>query len=201
MTRFLLIRHGMTDAVGAVAWGTAPGLHLNDRGRAEIARLAELMKDVELTAVVSSPLERARETAAPLAAARNIEVEVMDAFTEFRIGGWTGRAFADLDQEPEWRRFNTFRSFSRPPAGELMLDVQQRAVSALFTLRDRYPRGSVAIVSHGDVIRAMLVFALGMPIDLFHRVEVSPARVSIVDLHDETAIVRQVNADTALPDV
>src|SRR5262245_12365150 len=172
MTRFLLIRHGLTDAVNHHLAGIAPGTHLNDSGRAQVARLVERLHDVPLAAIVSSPLERTRETAEPIARDHGVEPEIDEAFLEDDVGTWTGARFPSLDDTALGQRFNRARGITRAEQGELMIDVQHRSVSALLRLRDRYRAGTVAVVSHGDVIRAMLLFALGMPIDFYNRIDI-----------------------------
>jgi probable phosphoglycerate mutase len=196
MTRFLLVRHGDTDAVGRYHAGRAAGVHINAEGRRQVQQLVAVLHDVPLAAVVSSPLERTRETAEPVAADHRLDVIVEPAIVEFDVGDWTGATFASLAADDRWRRFNAVRGLTRAPRGESMLDVQQRAVAAILALRDRFGAGPVMVVSHGDVLRAVLQFFLGMPIDLFQRIEVSPARISIVDLMDEAAHVLQVNGDS-----
>jgi broad specificity phosphatase PhoE len=197
MATFLLIRHGLTDAVDHYVAGIAPGTHLNEIGRMQAAQLAERLHDIPLTAVVSSPLERTQQTADPIGRDHGLAVETVPAFLEYDVGDWTGTAFPDLDANKTWQRFNTVRSVTRPPRGELMLEVQQRSVRALIDLHAQYPDGIVAVVSHGDVIRAMLLFALGMPIDFYHRLEILPARISIVELSAGPPRVLQVNGDNA----
>jgi broad specificity phosphatase PhoE len=196
VTTFLLIRHGLTDAVDHVLTGTQSGVHLNAAGRAQIARLAERLRHVPLTAVVSSPLERALETAAPIASVHQIDVETVVSLTEFEVGEWAGRTFASLDGTAEWQRFNAVRSATRPPGGELMLDVQRRGVSTLLDLHTRYASGNIAVVSHGDVIRGMLLYVLGIPIDFFYRLDIAPASISVVELGDGQPRVRLINGDT-----
>ncbi len=195
MTRFLLIRHADHDAIGRYLAGRAPGLHLNDRGRRQTAALVAALHTTPLTAVVSSPLERTRETADPIARDHGLAPIVIDDVIEFGVGEWTGRPFAELDAEDRWRRFNDVRSLTRPPGGELMLEVQTRAVSALLRLAEQHPSGTVAVVFHGDVIRAVLLYFLGMPIDFLHRLEISPARISIVEIAPRGVRVLQVNGD------
>jgi probable phosphoglycerate mutase len=201
LTRFLLIRHGDTDAVGHYLAGVAPGTHLNDAGRAQVARLVERLHPLAIGAVVSSPLERTRQTAEPIARDHGIDVEVDPAFIEYDVAGWTGATFSAMEANDDWRRFNAVRSLTRADQGELMIEVQQRAVTALLRLRARYPSGTVVVVSHGDVIRAMLLFVLGMPMDFFNRVEVLPARISVVDVTDESARVLLVNGDSVTEDL
>src|SRR5262245_33169139 len=192
-TTFFLVRHGLTDHVGLALCGTAPGFHLNAEGRRQAEQAAEGLTAVQLDSVISSPLERATETARPIADRHGLSVEVVDGFIEFDVGEWTGETFTTLADNPEWQQFNTRRSITRPPGGELMVDVQQRALAALFGLCRRYPERAVAVVSHADVIRAVLLFFLGMPIDFYSRIEILPCSISILDLGDAQPLVRQIN--------
>jgi probable phosphomutase (TIGR03848 family) len=197
VTTILLIRHGQTDAINAYIAGTAEGTPLNDAGRGQVTRLAERLRDVPLTAVVSSPLARTRETAQPIADTHALELQLVTALAEFEFGDWTGSHFREIDPDPHWQRFNRVRSVTRAPAGELMLDVQQRAVSALLDVAAAFPDGRVAVISHGDVIRSALMYFLGMPLDFVHRLEVAPASISIVTLDANGPVVRRVNGDSA----
>jgi len=114
--------------------------------------------------------------------------------TELDYGDWTGQKIDDLETQPAWRRFNTHRSVTRILGGENMLEVQSRAVMELDRLRERYDGSTVAVVSHGDVIRCAVVHYLGMAIDLFQRIEISPASVTTVDLAEWGPCVRGLNA-------
>jgi probable phosphoglycerate mutase len=194
-TRFLLVRHGLTDAIGRYLSGTAEGTALNATGKAQVERLVECLRPVRLAAVVSSPLERTRQTAEPIAASHGLPVRIEPAFVEYEVGSWTGRPFPELDRDPAWPRFNSTRSLVRPPGGELMAEVQLRAVNALLDLAVPHRGTTVAVVSHGDVIRAVLMYFLGMPLDFVHRIEISPARISVVSLEDHSPTVLQVNGD------
>jgi broad specificity phosphatase PhoE len=198
MTTIFLIRHGLTDDVGRRLSGTARGVHLNAAGRQQAEQLAHRLTPVPLDAVVASPLERALETAAPIAESHGLVVESAEAIGEFGCGVWTGLEITSLADDEAWQRFNTMRSLTPAPSGELMLDVQRRAVGTLLDLRGRIPDGTVAVVSHGDVIRAALLFFLGMPLDFVHRLEVSPARVSILQIDSGAPRVLQINGETAL---
>jgi probable phosphoglycerate mutase len=109
------------------------------------------------------------------------------------FGAWTGRRFAELDELPEWRRFNTLRSVTRAPGGESMLEVQARAVSAVEALRRRHPEGRCLVVSHGDVLRGLVAHYAGIPLDLFQRLEIAPASVSVVQAGEHEIAVRSVN--------
>lgn len=201
MTRFFLIRHALHDAVGKYLAGVAPGLHLNAVGRQQLERLVKVLHPVKFDAVVSSPLERTRETADPIAQDHGLDVALDERLIEYGIGEWTGRTFASLDPTPEWKRYNAVRSVSRAPGGEFMPEVQARALHALLDWRDRYPDGMVAVVSHGDVIRAVLLYMMGMPADFIHRLEVSPAGITMFDLGADWVRVIQVNGDTVRQDV
>jgi probable phosphoglycerate mutase len=193
LTTFFLIRHALTDAIGRYLPGTAPGTPINEAGRSEVAALVERLRNVPLSAVIAGPLERAQQTALPIAESHGLRLQVDPLFSEFSVGDWTLRPFSELAADSGWQRFNTARSVSRPPNGELMLEVQQRAVVRLLQLAEEHPSASLAIVSHGDVIRAALMYFLGMPIDLFLRVDVLPATVNVVTFDGHTPVVRQVN--------
>lgn len=176
--------------------GTTPGIHLNAAGRDQAAAVASVLASTPLAAVVSSPLERARETADAIAGSHCLDVEIIAALGEFEFGDWTGRTMPELMGDERWTRFNKARSLTSTPSGESMLDVQRRAVAAILALRERFPERIVAAVSHGDVIRSVLLHVLGMPIDFVHRLEVSPARINIIQLFDDFARVLQVNGDS-----
>ena len=193
MTTFLLVRHASTATLGHRITGRMPGIRLTDEGRREAAALASSWAGVPMAAVCSSPLERARETASPLAAAQGVPVEIVSGLEEVDYGNWTGRTIEELAEDPAWRLYNEFRSGTRIPGGELALELQQRAVGALEAIRARYENGTVAVVSHSDVIKAVLAFYLGMPLDFVLRLEVDPASVSVLALEEWGPRVRALN--------
>jgi probable phosphoglycerate mutase len=197
VTTILLIRHGLTDAVGRRLTGWTPGIALNADGRAQVrllaARLGERIAPARLAALYSSPLERAQETANAIAAVHGLPVEVWEDLGEFRFGDWSGRSFEDLDRDPAWRRFNVFRSGTRAPGGETMVEVQARIARCLLRLRDAHPEGTVAAVSHGDAIRAAVFHLLGIPLDMVHRLEIGPASVTTLRLDEDGVRVLGVN--------
>lgn len=186
MTMFLLIRHALCDPVGHSIAGRQPGIHLNTEGEHQAEDLAERLAEVSLAGLYSSPLERALETARPIALRQRLEVEPAPGFTEVDFGQWTGKPLAELDQIPAWRRFNEFRSGTRIPGGENMSEVLTRSLGELERLRQRHPSSSavVGIVSHGDVLRILVTHALGMPPDLLQRLELSPASISLLQVED-----------------
>lgn len=184
MTVFHLIRHAEYDALGhGVLTGRQAGHALNAAGVAQAGALAAAMARLPLLAVLTSPVQRARETAGPVARAHRLDADEDAAFAEIDFGAWTGRTVAGLDGDPAWRLWNTARGIAATPGGEAMAAVQARAVAGLRHIFERIPDAEVAVVSHADVIRAVLCTALGMPLDLLLRLTVDPASRSIVRLH------------------
>jgi len=193
VTTFLLIRHGLTDAVGKAITGRLPGVHLNDTGRKQADELPARLAGWKIDAIASSPLERALETADPLARRTQLKVSAFDALDEVDFGVWSGLTIEQLNQLPEWRLYNTFRSSTRAPGGELATEVQTRMVAVLAGLARQHPEQTVAAFSHADPIRLALVHFLGMPVDLMHRLEIRPASVSVVRLADWGPQVVSIN--------
>jgi probable phosphoglycerate mutase len=192
MTLFL-IRHGQTDWIAKGVAGRLPGVHLNDEGRLQAGRLAARLKALPITAVYSSPLERTRETAAPLAEALGLEVRPCDEAIELDFGGWQGARIPELDADPRWRAFNTLRSMTRAPDGELMPEVQTRIVAAIGRIRDAHRDGVVALFSHGDVIRSAVAYFAGVPLDLFQRIEIRPASITSLRFTEWGVLILGVN--------
>jgi broad specificity phosphatase PhoE len=180
MTTFALIRHASHALLGHTIVGRAPGVPLSPDGAREAERIAERLERSGIGALYSSPLERARATAAPVAARLHVDVQIADELNEIDFGDWTNRTLAELHELEEWRRFNVFRSTSRIPNGEAMAEVQGRMLRLIERLCSAHSEQSVALVSHGDVIKATLAHCLGVPLDLFQRIEISPASVSLV---------------------
>lgn len=199
MTTFLLIRHGLTDAVGKLMTGHEPGVHLNAEGRDQAAALPGRLHNVALGAIYASPLERTRETAQPIADARGLPVQIEPRFIEVDFGAWTNRQFADLALDAHWQLYNAYRGVTRPPHGEALVDVQRRTVAALLELHERHPDQVVAVVSHADTLRAILLYFLGMPIDFVQRLDLAPARISVLQLGSAAPRVVQVNGESVPP--
>jgi probable phosphomutase (TIGR03848 family) len=195
VTILLLIRHADTDYVGHAIAGWKPGVLLNARGRRQAAGLAETLATVTIDGVYSSPLERARETALAIAEPRKLELQVREEFGEMQFGDWTDCSFDRLATSAEWRRFNSFRGGTRVPNGEMMLETQARMVAALERLRTSHPTDTLAIVSHGDVIKSALTHFLGMPLDLCNRLEIDPASVSAVAFDADAVRVLCINGN------
>jgi len=196
MTQFLLIRHGQNDLVNQrrIA-GWTPGVHLNQEGRAQASDLAERLNQLSIKAVYSSPLERCMETAEIVARRHGIAVTPFDDVGEVRFGEWEGSALDDLiKKKSEWFAVQHFPSRFRFPQGESFIEVQHRAVRALELIAGQHEKDMVAVVSHADVIKLILAHYLGVHIDLFQRIMISPASVSVVALTGKgSARIMRVN--------
>lgn len=179
MMNLLLIRHAMNDWVGKKLAGWTPGVHLNQAGSAQADALARQLETLPLAAVYSSPLERALETARPLARVHGLTIQVREAVGELHIGDWTGRALEELGEEKLWSVIQVYPGGARFPGGESMREAQARIVAELDTIRDTHPDQTVAVVSHSDPIKMAVAHYLGLPLDLFQRLTIDPASVTV----------------------
>lgn len=191
----LLIRHGHTEAIGRRLVGRLPGVGLSPLGRAEVEALASRLAMRRLAAIYSSPLERAVHTAKAIARTQDLEVTCLDALTELDFGEWTGNTFDALDRLPEWRRFNSHRSTAPVPRGETAIDVQRRAVGALEHVRAIHRGHTVALVSHQDVIRSVILHCAGASLDLYDRFAISPASITEIELDASGWRILRTNDD------
>ncbi len=194
MSRFLLIRHAATTAMKDILYGRQPGFDLSEIGRAEAGALAKALSDIRLDALVTSPQTRAQQTAMTIGESKSIPVQTWEQFNEVDYGAWTGSRFSDLDRDPDWRTFNSLRSIKRAPGGESLRDVQYRAVTGIQELQAQLPFQTVAIVTHADVIRAILTYLLGIPLDLYLRIDIDPASISAFELGTGIPTVQAINA-------
>jgi probable phosphoglycerate mutase len=153
-------------------------VHLNEEGRAQVQALARRLGSLPLAAIYSSPLERTLETAQPLAEVQGLVVEVREDLGETRYGDWTGRALKELREEDLWPVVQVYPGGARFPGGESMREVQARMVAELDAIRDAHPGETVAVVSHSDPIKMAVAHYLGLPLDLFQRLTISPASVT-----------------------
>jgi broad specificity phosphatase PhoE len=193
VSRFFLIRHGEHDYRPGALAGRQPGIRLTTAGRAQADRLAATLADQGINCIFSSPMERCQQTAEPLARVLGANVESENALSELDFGEWTGQTWKALEYSSLFERYNRFRSGTRIPGGELMLETQARAVCCLHDLATRFPEGTLAIFTHGDVIRSLLLFFLGMPIDFVHRLTIDLASISILNLHENGAELQLMN--------
>ncbi len=193
MTTFLLLRHAANDTIGKRIAGRMPDVHLNAEGLVQVERLARQLSKTPVSAIYSSPLERARETAGPVAERLGIPVHLCLEIAEIDYGEWTGLELQELAELDRWRQYNFFRSGTRIPQGELMLEAQMRTVVTMEHLRNAHAGGTIALVTHGDIIRAALAHYAGIPLDLFQRIEISCASVSVIAVEDWGARILRVN--------
>ena len=179
-TLVLLVRHGETPTTGKVLPGRAPGLHLSGRGREQAERFAQRLAGVTVDAVLTSPLERTRETAEPTEAATGLEAVVDPGLLECDFGEWTGEELARLSRLKAWSAVQRAPSTFRFPGGESFPEMQARIVGAVDRARAAHEGGTVVCFSHADPIKAALAHALGTHLDLFQRIVVSPCSVSAI---------------------
>jgi probable phosphoglycerate mutase len=193
MTLFHLVRHGEHRLQGGLAAGRTPGIGLSPQGRREAAAVALRLAGEKIDAIYASPLDRTRETAEIIARGLDLPVVIREDLIEIDFGDWTGLTFDQVRTDKRWELWRSCRSIAAIPNGESWRRVQERIVDALVDLRRRHPDGTVVVVSHGDVIRAALLFALGMPLDLYNRIEIATASLSTVRLDDGGIRVPTVN--------
>ena len=186
-----LVRHAQHGLLGKVLAGRMPGVALSPEGFDQAARLAGFYRGAAIRAVLSSPVQRAHETAQPIAAGLNLPITTVDGLSEIAFGAWTGARFDDLEGQARWRVWNAARSLTTPPDGESMGEAQARVIRCL--LDHSSAGGEIIAVSHSDVIKAVLAHVLGMPIDLTHRLQIAPASRSVLVIGDDFARVDAVN--------
>ena len=202
MTHLLLIRHATNDMMeSGILAGWTPGVHLNERGRVEAEALARRLAQVEIAAVYASPLERALETAEIVAAPKNLPVTVREELGEVRCGRWTGQKIERLRRRRLWRQVQIAPSTVRFPGGESMLEVQARMRAELERLCAAHPRQTVAVVSHADPIKAAVASFIGLPLDLFQRLVVGPASLTVLELNGVLPRLVCLNDASHLPPV
>jgi probable phosphomutase (TIGR03848 family) len=186
VTLVLLVRHGLTATTGEVLTGRTPGIPLDDRGRAQAAALASRLAPVPLDAIITSPLDRCRQTAEAIAAARDggpAGVTDDDRVAECRYGDWTGRPLKELAKDPLWPVVQAHASAVTFPGpdGESMPDMQHRAVAAVRDWNARLGKNAAYVLcSHGDVIKAIITDSLGLHLDQCQRIQVDPCSLSVI---------------------
>jgi probable phosphoglycerate mutase len=193
-TLVLFVRHGQTPTTGKVLPGRAPGLHLSEAGTAQAQAAADAIATLKsVDAVYSSPLERARETAAPIAAARGLKVQPERGLLELDIGEWTGEELKKVSRTPEWKVVQGHPSGFRFPGGESFVDLQARIVATIDRLAAAHRGGTIVAVSHADTIKAAVGHAMGTHLDMFQRITISPCSITAVLYGQMGPMVLNVN--------
>lgn len=194
-TLILLVRHGQTPTTGKILPGRASGLHLAEAGVSQAHRVAERIAELpRVDAIYASPLERARETAAPIAKALKQRIKIDKGLLECEFGEWTGAELGKLMKKPEWSTVQKAPSTFRFPGGESFTEMQTRMVTALDRIRSAHPGGTVVCVSHADPIKAAVAHAMGTHLDLFQRIVIGTCSVSAIAYSHHGPIVLTVNS-------
>ena len=198
MTTFLLVRHGAHDWLGRGFAGRLPDVHLNAEGREQAQALVQRLAGFPVEAIYSSPQPRTRQTAVPVAQARGLPVAIEPDFDEIDFGAWTGQTFEQVRAAgAAWQQWVDRRGSAQPPGGERFAEVPQRALGALHRLVRKHPHAHVLVVSHGDVLKAVIASVLGMSLDHLERFDIAPASLSVLGMGEDWARVELLNATEA----
>lgn len=193
MTIVFLVRHGTHDRLGTYLDGRRPGVHLSEEGRRQAERLADRLARERVNRLFSSPLERTRETAAPIAARLGLAIEVATALEEIDFGDWTGMTFEALRPRESWQRWNSARATSRTPAGDTMRASQARMLDFIDARRLAAPDEACVLVGHADPIKAAVVYYLGLSLNDLPRLEIAPASLTRIEIEPWGARVATLN--------
>ena len=195
MPFFLLIRHAENDYVkNCRLAGRLPGVHLNEKGRAQVQTLVEKLAGAPLTAIYSSPLERALETAQPLASAVGLEVEVRPGLIELDVGEWQGKSWKGLRRLKIWKTIQASPSRVRFPGGESFSEAQFRICQEIDQIASKHAAQElVACVSHGDPIKLAVAYYIGLPLDSFQRLVVGPASITTLQIGEAGSHLLSLN--------
>ena len=199
----LLVRHGTTPTTGKMLPGRAGGLHLSENGRAQAGAAAERIAALTKapSAVYASPLERTRETAAPIAKALGLRVRTAPGLVEVDVGAWTEKPLARLYRTEEWTTVHRWPGGFRFPGGESFAEMSVRSMDAVLTLVADHPGETIVAVSHADPIKAIVAAAAGLPLDLMQRITISPCSISAVLFGAGGPIVLCVNSTGTLEEL
>ncbi|MDQ3645499.1 MAG: histidine phosphatase family protein [Actinomycetota bacterium] len=194
MTTFLFVRHAVTSHTGNKLSGWMPGIHLSDRGQQQADAIGRALAKAPLRALYSSPIDRTMETARAIARHHDLKVEKTKQLGEVQYGTWTNRSLKTLSRTKLWGTVQRFPSAARFPEGETLAEVQGRAIAEVDRIREEHVKGMVCCVSHADVIKLVAAHYLGVHIDLFQRILISPASITAVAIGDLGPMVLAVNA-------
>jgi probable phosphomutase (TIGR03848 family) len=193
MAKILLIRHATNDTVSKRIAARVAGVHLNEEGNQQANAIAERLTHLKISAIYSSPLERAIETAAPLASKLNLPINKHGGLLEIDFGEWTNKTIDELKTIALFHQFNSFRSGTRIPGGETMAEAQLRIIKCMDELNQIHHNDIIALFSHADMIKSAIAYFAGINIDFLHRIEISPASVSAIQIFDAGAEISLLN--------
>jgi probable phosphomutase (TIGR03848 family) len=189
----LLIRHGLTSHTNVKLTGWLPGVSLSEEGKRQAESLVPRLEGLKIDALYSSPLERTKETGAPLAKARKLKIRTKADLGEVRYGDAQGKTLKSLAKTPIWTHLRAWPSDVRFPNGETLRETQFRAVSAIEDLRAEHANDTVAVFSHGDFIRLSLAHYMGVHIDLYRRLAIDPVSITAIEFGHAWVQIRRVN--------
>lgn len=194
MTTIYLVRHAVTSHTGTKLTGWMEDVHLTEEGVKQAEATAEQLADVDFAAIYSSPIDRTRETAEVIAAHHEVEVTITRGIGEVQYGKWTGRPLKSLSRTKLWSTIQRWPSSVRFPEGETLREVQTRAVDEIERLREKHPEETICCVSHADTIKLIIAHYLGIHIDLFQRIFIGPASISVIRISSAGPQIIALNA-------
>ena len=199
MTIFYLVRHGVTSHTGHRLSGRMPDIHLSDAGRGEAEVVATSLAKVRLKSIYSSPIDRCIETARTIADKHGLPVRTRKDLAEVEYGTWTNKSLKTVARTKLWSSVQKWPAGTRFPEGESFVEIQSRGVAVLEDLRTRHPKDRICVVSHGDVIRLVMAHYMGIHLDLFQRILITPASISVLSVTDSGPVVLTLNAPPGSP--
>jgi probable phosphoglycerate mutase len=200
-TRLILVRHAVTAHTGPLLSGRMPGIDLSDKGVGQAEAAAARLAKLPIAAIYASPIERTTQTAQCIAAHHALPVSPLPGVIEADYGDWTGGKISDLAKTDEWRVVQVAPSRAQFPGGESIRAMQARMVDALDAVVAAHPHETVVVVSHADPIKSAIAHYTGMHLDLFQRVHVSPASVTVFDFHTYGVMMVKCNDTGGLDDL
>jgi broad specificity phosphatase PhoE len=192
MATFYLIRHGDKEKADVMV-GRLPGIHLTKLGHRQARAISARLSDAPIARIFASPLERAVETAAPLAKAKKLRIETRPALTEVDTGEWTGMPLQKLKRTRAWRELAKFPAGRPIPGGETLPEVQARIVSELIQLNVAYPREHIAVFTHEDPIRLALCHFIGAPMNAYEHITVKLGSICTLRLNVDCAVLERID--------
>jgi probable phosphomutase (TIGR03848 family) len=200
-TRLVLVRHAVTAQTGPLLSGRTPGIDLSDKGVGQAEATAQRLAKLPISAVYASPIERTTQTAQQIAAHHSLDVQPLAGVVEADYGDWTGGKIAELAKTDEWKVVQVAPSRARFPNGESITEMQSRTVAALDEVVARHSNETIVVVSHADPIKSAIAHFSGMHLDLFQRVHVSPASVTVFEFHSYGVMMVKCNDTGGLDDL